>query len=133
MRILFAEMDTYENELKFQINKQQGFHRILQYLDSEYLLLPYKKSLVTDYYYDYNSILLELGASYRIRYRPNISLNLKIPHHNTGFIISRQEFTMKAETKDVKARLIQMKDCVINQLTKRILGLENLALMEPMA
>ena len=126
----YREMDIYENELKFIIQNKNQYASIYNYLCKYFLLCPYRKSQVVDYYYDYQGKLLKKGISYRIRYRPNASLNLKISGMKTGYINSRHEYSFKTENKDISNSDMQNINCVINNLLKKKLELNSLDKME---
>ena len=67
-----------ENELKFEVDTPQKFRAIYEYLDEKYDLVPYRNALMYDYYYDTPDLdLRKAGISYRIRLRPQLSINLK--------------------------------------------------------
>lgn len=126
-KIVFREMDTFENELKFIVNDKGGFAPIYEYLNEEYILIPYKKAVIYDYYYDYQLKLLKSKTSYRIRYRPNASLNFKLPDMTNNIIVSRHEYSLKVDSKKIDERQLFMIDCTINTLVKKQCGIDRLS------
>ena len=66
-----------ENELKFMINQKSSFVNIFNYLNDNYDVIPYKNANMYYFYYDTpDQRLLNRGILYRIRYRPQISINI---------------------------------------------------------
>lgn len=87
-----------ENELKFEITAKRDFQKIFKYLDEKYDVIPYKTANMYDYYYDTEDMVLTNNhIAFRIRYRPQISINVKLPSQSIGYIWSRYEYSSKID------------------------------------
>ena len=87
-----------ENELKFEIAAKSDFKKIFEYLDDKYDVIPYKTANMYDYYYDTEDMLLTKNhIAFRIRYRPQLSINVKLPSQSVGYIWSRYEYSSKID------------------------------------
>lgn len=114
-----------ENELKFDISKKTDFKNIFDYLNSKYDIIPYKNAEMYDYYYDTADYALhQKGISYRIRYRPQISINIKLPQKKTGYIWSRFEYSCKVDKKHLPLNIIYGLNCEINKILKDKLNID---------
>lgn len=120
-----------ENELKFEIEKKESFKEIFDYLNENYLVTPYKNACMDDYYYDtQNHDLAKAGISYRVRYRPQVSINAKLRPILSESIWSRYEYSCKVDGKTPnKSNLFDI-DCDIHNKIKSFLGKEDLKDLE---
>ncbi|MST67545.1 CYTH domain-containing protein [Lachnospiraceae bacterium BSM-380-WT-5A] len=115
-----------ENEIKFEVQKKKDFMKIFNYLCSNYEVLPYKNALLYDYYFDtIDQKLANKNISYRIRFRPQPSINLKFPHSKCNNIWSRYEYSCKFNKKMNENELLAC-SCEINSEIKKILEVEQL-------
>ncbi|MED1014210.1 hypothetical protein [Bacillus mycoides] len=117
-----------ENELKFEISDKKSFKPIYDYLQQNYVIVPYKNLMVYDYYYDTENLdLSNAGITYRVRYRPQISINLKLPQILTDKIWSRYEYSCKVDGKLPKNMKTFEVDCNIHTIIKNHLGITDLS------
>ena len=63
--------------------------------------------------------------SYRIRFRPQPSINLKLPHSKLNNIWSRYEYSCKIDEKLSESELLDY-DCTINMIMQQVLEKQNL-------
>lgn len=116
-----------ENELKFEIEKKESFKEIFDYLNENYIVTPYKNACMDDYYYDTeNQDLAKAGISYRVRYRPQVSINAKLRPILSESIWSRYEYSCKVDGKiPNKSDLFDI-NCDIHNKIKSFLRKEEL-------
>ena len=109
-----------ENELKFELNSKKDFLLILNFLKKEYRITIYKTAELYDMYYDTDTKLLAKSeVSYRIRRRPQISINVKLPGTITDSIWSRYEYSCKVDKKVKENKYLFLVDCKIHKLLKK--------------
>lgn len=56
-----------ENELKMLVNSNASLDIIYKIINDKYYICPHENRLTTDFYFDYNNILLNKNMSLRIR------------------------------------------------------------------
>ncbi|AET62001.1 hypothetical protein HPL003_26435 [Paenibacillus terrae HPL-003] len=117
-----------ENELKFEISEKKMFKPIYDYLKESYVVVPYRNAHMYDFYYDTQDLdLSKAGITYRVRYRPQISINLKLPQTITNRTWSRYEYSCKVDGKLPKNMSTFDVDCDIHRIAKKFLGVTNLS------
>ncbi|MBK1468382.1 CYTH domain-containing protein [Parvimonas parva] len=114
-----------ENELKYLLNNKSDFIEIMEFLELNYDVIPYKTAELYDVYYDTLDFRLKkLGISYRIRKRPQISINMKLPGDIKDGIWSRYEYSCKIDKKNLTEKELLSIDCKIHDILKKSLNID---------